>query len=98
MVVLNDNARYEIYKHKLEKAEALEQGLPFDKVQPVDHSAIAFQIAAFALALLNLVELIQQTLHLRMQMLWRFWSYMDLLSICLNVYCSINLYADPDVI
>ena len=31
-------------------------------------------------------------------MIWRFWFYMDLLSICLNIYCSINLYSEPDII
>ena len=42
MVILNDNARYEITLHKMEKAEAEELGQPFDKTLPVDSSVIAF--------------------------------------------------------
>ena len=42
MVILNDNAREAIRLHKVEMFEAQAAGLPFEKPQPVDSSAIAF--------------------------------------------------------
>lgn len=37
-------------------------------------------------------------MHLKGEMVWRFWSYLDALSITLNFICSSNLFASPDLI
>ena len=60
--------------------------------------AVVCEIVALFLAILNLVDFVQMACYLRCEMIWRFWSYLDLLSISLNLICSSNLFASPDLI
>lgn len=60
--------------------------------------AVLFQIVAFIATILNLVWVIQQSCFLRLEALTRGWTYLDLTSIGMNLYLSMNIFTDIDVI
>lgn len=53
---------------------------------------------AFIATILNLVWVIQQSCFLRLEALTRGWTYLDLTSIGMNLYLSMNIFTDIDVI